>query len=865
MRKYAKLYALLGVGLLMGACQDDYGFEPIVINPGDDIQFGANANFEAGDEETRTIYGDTVTDENGSFIEVKWLEGIDKVDIACEQAIGTMIAEYTVGNVSLNTTSHASSAQQLTKTGDVGLQWSNSTDYVFHAMYPSKECLKEKLIKKGMTSEDVASLGLDYTKTAHNSDIVRGYLPMNQSPSEVVPTENGYVATPDMNFAYMLAQKKYSTSSNKNVGLSFQSLVTALQFDITAGSLGASAATNGITITKLVLQTATGLSDNICGYFNYTFPDIASTDLSQGTFAIPEDAADYKQITMEFDTPVNFTKEGQYLDATFFLLPKTGDAVYESDDLKLTIFYTLKDNNGIEIPQSKTAVIGRELASRKKYYFADMNMPAIGDVFSSNWFSAVPEPVYISQLSIPAASNTFSYYYSATNADAKYIREQVHPYTDLWNMGVRGFEFVTSTNDTDNSIGSEGFVCAGSEIEFTFDDGSKLTFDKAFTDLTQYLNNEAYPQFANECLVIICRYQSYTGDGGDGIDPQLYLNQLCNYLNTKTNVDFVKVTPTSCAGDLRGKVAVIVRPGDNCYGATDALNIPEGWEDKITVIGDWGSSVDVWDRRFGNTYQREGVVTNNTATNIVEQSLWAVKEATTSTDYLVSYKDGYPTTDNFNFYHTVNGTADAAFIQDFLRVIPTSLDNKECETTIRGYRNSDVGHWNPKGYLYVKWPSSIQQKKDMVEETLDSVMATKGKDAIRIYINNLSGYYATENHVSSIYPYAGSNLYSMDGGYLSDFYFSIPTSGAGGDYPGLAADINTFFYDKIKDLNENTSGPFGLVMMNYIGATATEFQTSEYITDGSDAAAASSALPTKILMNNFSFPLMMNENYYNGL
>ena len=73
MKKYTKLFALMGVALLAGACQNDNLIPEAPALPGDDIVFGATGYLESGDKGTRTIYGDVYEDLYGKHIQVKWV------------------------------------------------------------------------------------------------------------------------------------------------------------------------------------------------------------------------------------------------------------------------------------------------------------------------------------------------------------------------------------------------------------------------------------------------------------------------------------------------------------------------------------------------------------------------------------------------------------------------------------------------------------------------------------------------------------------------------------------------------------------------------------------------------------------------
>lgn len=87
--------------------------------------------------------------------------------------------------------------------------------------------------------------------------------------------------------------------------------------------------------------------------------------------------------------------------------------------------------------------------------------------------------------------------------------------------------------------------------------------------------------------------------------------------------------------------------------------------------------------------------------------------------------------------------------------------------------------------------------------------------------------------------------------------------GKGGNFAELAVDMNTYVYNKLVN-KEYGVGPYGLVVMDYIGASAEEFAThggQEYSTaeEREAAATASTALIRLIYMNNFAFELQRKE------
>ena len=150
----------------------------------------------------------------------------------------------------------------------------------------------------------------------------------------------------------------------------------------------------------------------------------------------------------------------------------------------------------------------------------------------------------------------------------------------------------------------------------------------------------------------------------------------------------------------------------------------------------------------------------------------------------------------------------------------------------------------------------------MIGYILDKSMATKGKtDVAPLFINSLAGYYVTQEHQYSYLPYAGSYQ-------LGNFSFSCSDAGMGGDMAGLAGDLNTYLYDKLLAAEQaQKQGPLGLIVMNYIGAKAGDFDDSDYYDANGErnadwaanAEVASRELPNMIVMNNFKFPLSTSD------
>lgn len=877
MKNIYKSIALICMGLASVACVEE-NLEPnngrYDTTPGNDIQFTATAQMDdASGKNTKTEYGDI--NEDRDKIDINWTAG-DKIQIASLEAAARQTAEYEVifdkkedgddaGTSADYTGSHT--AKSLEKTGDAALQWSEADTYNFYAMYPSPASFT--------TDEEKKHVNL---MISENEKVMTAWLPTTQiSESHTTPNTGSQIVKPNMKYAYMHAASSYSKSdadgnpNQKGISLQFEPAVTALQFDITVNTIANQGQdANGqpigeyITIKSVSLKSDSG--SDVCGEFTYNFTTKQYAKSNTGT--------GYDRVTMSFGDGGYKLVEKESLDVTFFLLPQDFDA----GDLQLEIWFSIGTRTQAVV---RTATIKTAIQARKKYCFNDLLMPKIAaDVEGSNWGSALDPDTYLTQISVPVAGNAFSSYYNGT--DIRYNREQVHDYLDLWNMGVRGFEFKCAQGSEANTgisaiwnpykyfetISDEYFVTNGQEMKTN----GAPNFDTAFTNLASLLLTEEYK---NEFLVILATYQSYSGCGG--YDPQDFINDLGYYLKNKSITSngktvkvwddmMVKLASNSIVNDIKGKIAVLVRPADQefiDYANISYSSLSVGDYNKLMLVDNWGTSVDCWDRRYDG-YNRQKVFGRGTDGNAdgtikntyIENYLYAIasnnsgEEPTIPTSNGAAFKDGYPESElSPDLFQFNNGTY---FIQEFARVVPVD------EELNNGFY-SDISD-NASGqtrYLWIRWPESITEKKSMIDYTMLASMSSLGKsEGVPLYINSLAGYYVTQNHDYSYYPYAGSYI-------LGEYEFKLDDAGMGGDIAGLAADLNVHLYNSLIAADKyHQQGPLGLVIMNYIGAEESHFTEaeSEYIgEDGhetaSDASIASKALPNMILMNNFKFPL----------
>lgn len=842
-------FSLLGAFMLLAGCSDDLDFHP--AKTGENIQFGTKAYFANADtKSSRTEYGNVSADKKA--IELKWVKG-DKILIACPQVSQPVsgAVEYQVNEqhaITDGSYTEKDVATSLSPTSMPGLQWGDVTKaHNFYGIYPS--------------ANDVNKFKLDEVTADGTHTTFTGVLPQSQDPKEIVPTTDGYVAKPNMDYAYMVAQTTNKVDKegvvSKDVVLTFEPIVTALQFDIIAQKVSNEG--SDVTINSINLYSQ---NKNISGEFTCNFGTTKSVTVSNEKGA--------KNVNMFFKNGVKL-KANQHFNFTFFFLSNGTEAL---TDMKVTFNYTT--NN---VVKTKTATIGKDISAKVKHYFKGIEFKAIeGEkAEGSNWFSHVEDAAYLDQLSIPVAGNPFSYQ-STTN------KQQEKDYVSLWNLGVRGFELPTDRAGGDTtSLDTKRFVVGESEVKTTLTLGGALTKLKELQGLT---GSEKEP------LILVFRYYPVSVK----YNPREYLKQVVQTLKNARLFDkLVKVDNQSTAYDLKGKVVAFVRLGDDAYirmarienQFTDFTScndlVPTGFEmGNIMFIKDWGNAYDCWDRRYPNverqsnwteTYSRNipsGVysdysIGDHAAGHIYKGSGFAAGDTyqikkegisciedllcgVSSNNQTYTSVDGYLnfgqepdrlTDHNLMFKHEIYGGG-SAYVQEWSRVISA---NHQMATGDRGMtKSSNNNYW-----LFVNWWKSIDQKMEQIDKLFEEAVKNTHAD---LFVNVLSGYYAVDTDITSFTPckrwidVPGKNV-------TVDFVIAPSGQGKGGDFSALARDLNTYVYNKLRT-DAYGIGPWGFIQLDYIGATtfSTNYQDKYSV---ADAVNASANIVPLIVANNFRF------------
>ena len=911
MKKY--IYTILAIGtvFLFTACADELKNQFTAKNVGEEIIFGGRATYELNESNgkknapaTRTVYtgtflnakGETWKEGDGTKYEgIHWVSG-DKVRIFCEDAKGTTVADY---NVNVSNKDNATGSAELSKIGNVGLQWGDATEYDFYAVYPSPH---QYPLKDGAIDANVDGSVLN------NSTTITGTIPVVQTPLKRESDGNGnYTFAPRMEYAYMVAHQhiKDANKTSNEIYLNFTPIATAVEIELYNGITGYEENLSTLELTNVLISAKTS-GTKICGDFVADLKKLTEAETGSGIFTgipanfVTDGANTYEQITIPmfsdglYGTPTPLAPK-KSVKFTLFMLPNQ-----DVNDLNITIQGAKGTATGT------TSNINIKV--NKKTYLKQMPITnAVMPFDQSRWVTYLPDNAYLKGLSIPGAGGAASGYIYDDNAgetgNNAYL-EQSLEIDELWTQGIRCFEFTVDKVADGSSLGSSEVRCNNQK--------TTKTLDFCVTEVTRLL--AANPK---EFAMVIITYQDAKGwnernESTGAIDdetrnPATFMSQLNDYwskltlpASTDPDITLKKALYTTdlTIATARGKLFCIARPtsnGEDNYAkivreswrpqlATytrmasttyeNPLPVQKVTEPTILVIHGWGALKDKWyargfteciyHRGNGNNAFRNGLAVEQCRNAMGWNADRPGRPFDTSNDGGDAFvtlggndyygeKNYYPapttttakkTTDielNPNFYYTVvNSNAqisNGAWVQEWARVSPETKTYKITSTS-----------------NYVKWLESISEKENHISDCLNRALNRKEEDNT-IYINSLCGYYITENVEKSIYPNSltdfnieytkVSNIFGADPIYVTPKKLSTMSSDAGmcGDIANFAKHINEYFYDLLKSTTEATTykpGPMGIILMDRVSAEKED---------------NGSKIPSIIIANNFQHVL----------
>lgn len=826
---YSYISLILAAGFINSCVEENLE----QVNPSyreGEVIFSAVSGFETGDKDTKTVYsGNAYTIGGVTYERIEWETG-DKIKIYCHTGNNKQAADYSVGAANPSS-DHIHTAVLNKHDEDNGIHWNGTDEHRFYAIYPSPTMPDNSDSKTTLEGK----VDITYDESTETA-ILKGYVPTTQAPIEIVNNKaftNGsttrtahYWAKPDMRYSYMVASTTATPSANgtSGVNLSFSAVATALEIEIVAPE--------ATTISEVIIQSKSGAP--LTG--NFTCPIDQNGKPKTSEIQISEGAS-----TVNIQLGSRAMEAGQVLRITALLLPVN----VSTNDLNI-IVQTDRLMRG--------SLGGVSLTAHKKHYLTNVHLPSKqiqGE--GNNWVTVLPDNVLMRGLSIPATSNSFSYYvltndlnksYEGTldisNSANTYVT-QTMSFNDQWNMGVRCFEFVTDRNtstatDASVSLGAERLKCNKQDLG--------ISFSQAFERIVEKISSD---EGSEEFAMIICTYQP-EGATTKPRNPEAYMSQLKAFYNAnKSRTDdfkFVLYKPGLTIDDVRGSIMLVARPTQEGEDTdTVVSNTEAGTGYNILTVKGWGSLPDKWWRRGYQALLFKGAGSSGTVTDkraIVNDengpTLPAVEDwiygasgyAQGAVDPYYPYATGdknagdLPKLDKPRFaYSTDEGFM--VWAQEWRRVV-------EADVEITGRVPT---FWYVIGTTYedysYKFFKSIDEKESNIVGTFEQSISDI--DGNYVYFNSLSGYYIlTDNSVKSYEsfgPYWMGNL---------------------GNIGSYSTHINDYFDGVIETKGEaNITGPMGVVIMDRVGETQSSIDLARII-----------------IANNFKFALPTSQKYHAG-
>ena len=805
MKKIYMLSALLCASFFsFTGCIEENFERPVPANDGDEIIFGARAGFEGAGSDTKTVYtGETYTLNGKKFERIDWLDGQDEIQIFCTEAGGPNPSNYTINRIDPVDKTNENPRQKdyayLTKKGESSLSWNGDDVHHFYAMYPAQSLFEHM--------ETTLHQGIRMDGTTLN-----GIVPAAQ-PATV--TQNGldWVAAPDMKYAYMAA-KNTATKDAGSVSLSFVPIVTAVQIQMVLSN----DSIEPISIAEIVVA-----GDGISGAFTadlsetgwpegQTYPTCTNVGAGNGAITIST-WIDNKPITIE---------AGGSLTFTVFLRPG-------SDYKNLKISYsptgagyigkTMGSNsNPVNIPRNlKTVVNGFKLPAAKKE-------EEVITVDASKWMSQLAPETTLNKLSIPGTGGSFSYNYNSSNPS--WYKQQTLTLDEQWTAGIRAFEIVSDRPSTaTTTLGTQDVKCNKVSMGITVIEVLEDLLEKTASTP----EGETGP---TECAVLILTYQpeGVVGNARNAVNYASSLKLMYDGLTDAQKGQIIQYKPDLTLADAKGKVMIFCRinqrdendNGDTADKTAFELATETLAGTNITLIDGCGTGKDRWGSRG---YKVNGNVAYDAANT--GDSNKSVDYYLTQTGYVgnFSWPDWNLVTKpvavngDLNFAFGTNYSDVVCWYQEWARVVPESI----IDLSTGWYHVKNTGLEFIDIYADYRWYESYKEKVAAAEETFK--MAISDTYPSYVFINSLCGYLVDTSISDSYTIFTGSN-----------------TGGIAGNIKGLADKLNPAFYQYVLGAGmEQTTGPTGIVMMDYVTNKPTD--GVEY--DGSYY------LPGVIISNNF--------------
>lgn len=525
--KFYKYIVLSSVLMMACACVEEEDINPAEPQTGSEVQFGLS--LEKG-VDTRTVYGP----ETNTGFPIYWVDG-DKVLVASPQCSDVNnSAEYAVSAK----TATQNYADELTKTGESGVQWGSAEKADFYSIYPSSG---NSLVVTGNT----VSATLQVAATQH---------------ATTTETNGIYYAQPkEMGNVMMYAYTPQATNGT-TVDLKYKPFSTVIEFTLNAPKDAASATEVGnIIIQALKLTAPTGT--NIAGSFNFNFP--TSEDGSVPTIESTTGSNEIVLHFLEDNEYKTVLTQNKTLKAKVCLMPIADVASMAGWKVTITtsagtFTKTIADGTGINTAL-KPGMVHKIVLPTLIYGSKEWEYTL------DNWIPTLPDyrNIYLTELSLPGA-------WYAGSPDGYQATTDI---ATLWKGGVRAFAIECRTispynlwgnNDPNNlcvsGTGRNHTNSGGSYV----DDGSTTYISDVISDIIATLttSNTTYPD-KKEYAVLVLNYADGGENGQRDVDHKYFLKGIATILSNLTDTQKAlihsdKIDKNTTVDDVLGKLIIKV-------------------------------------------------------------------------------------------------------------------------------------------------------------------------------------------------------------------------------------------------------------------------------------------------------------------
>ncbi len=542
---------LLLAAVAVSSCSDDELQKNQPVPTGNEIKFGAVLE---QDVMSRTHYGDEANDPNAVKWPIYWNypDNLDEIFIYSPQgATGRNQATYTVHP----TDATQSVASDIVRNGAFGVQTGTDTQqpYDFYGLYPASAAngnAADHVIYGHMPEEQAVT----FAGTSAS--------PTTVLPNKVEIGETQYITTPDMSCCLMTAENKGVTlSENQAVTLAFKPFASVLDLTIQGPSATNTVPDYRVTSVKVIADAP------IVGDFSY---DFTKTTLEEA-FKPGKNVSDSLDIsTLGYDKDGNLLgmplANGNTLRVQAFILPNPNVKnitvqVFTSDFRVWTKKLTMTTTGGVSIfkpSQIHKVTLPELIADEAKFNY-------------DNWIGQLDPRIYLSELSLPGSTSSFSWKDGASNPMQHLTAKQ------QLAAGIRVFRCHIWLYDMPSIIPGAGGPAFGINVN-----GS--TYVRPFAEVVRELATEMQENHPDEfCVLMVADYKQTIAEasGTEGTsnyipaspenaawnkdDGKIFYERFKVIMNRMVELGYVPdhIDANTTIGDVKGKVIVKLQMNAN--------------------------------------------------------------------------------------------------------------------------------------------------------------------------------------------------------------------------------------------------------------------------------------------------------------